>query len=155
MEPADDRAEFFYKPYRLHLCLRRRGRTRLARNPATDVIQENNFPARRARVRRNMGAVALAAVVYRRSSQSVHAVLDAGDARHISLFLAGHNIRSLALPAAVHAFPRLDEFAAFVVCIEIELDIDSRHRHYNGRSGPSLARRHKKTKAHRRDRHEK
>lgn len=133
VEPADDGGKPFYYPAWLHLCLWRRGRTRLARHFATYIVKENNFPACRARVRCYMGAVAPAALVYRRSPESVHAVLGTGDAWNIPVFLAGHNSGALGVLAALHAFSRTRECIAVVVRNKIQLDINHGHNIYHMR----------------------
>lgn len=139
MEPANDSAEFFYFPARLRVYLRRRGGARLARNIAAGIIKKDNLSACRSCVRRYMGAVAFAALVYRRASQSIYAVLGAGNIGYIPLLLAGHDIRAIGLHTALHALSRICERVALIICAEIELDTHFRHSAYDGRRRHILA----------------
>ena len=133
MEPADDGAQLFYHLARLNLYLRRRGGVGLARHTTADSVKKDILPARRACLRVNMGALAPAAVVHRRPPQPVDALLVAGDAGHIPLFLAGHNTRTRKVRSAVYALPRPRQCVAFIVRAQAQLDIDYRHySHYGG-----------------------
>ena len=72
-----------------------------------------------------MGVMAFAALVYRRTSQSV-LFLGAGGTRHIPLLLAWHNLCAIKAPA-VPDLLWICECNAIVVCIKNKLGTDFRN----------------------------
>ena len=143
MESEDDRIELFSYIARFNFCLWRRRGTWLAGCAAAWLIKENDISARRDRLRRNMGTVAFAALVHRRSPKSVNAVPGAGYARHIPLLLAGDNLRALKVSPPLHAFSRVRQRADVVVCIKAQFYSDCRHLADYGCGNRALADRYK------------
>ena len=91
----------------------------MARRIAADPLAQNFISARRTRLRGHMGALASAPVVYRRTPQSVDAVLGTGFVGNISLLLAGHNIRAVSKHSLMHVFSRFCQCFAVVVRAQI------------------------------------
>lgn len=119
MESADDGVELFYYHSRVNFHLWRRGGAWVARYIAADPLAQNFISARRSCLRGHMGALASAPVVYRRTPQSVDAVLGTGFVGNISLFLAGHNIRAVSKHSLMHVFSRFCQCFAVVVRAQI------------------------------------